>query len=70
MKKRIALVTGGTRGIGKAICIALRDAGFSVVANYACGTRWQKIHQRNRTPLINGIFRICGLPKLSAENCR
>ncbi|HEX7753465.1 MAG TPA: acetoacetyl-CoA reductase [Novosphingobium sp.] len=32
---RVAIVTGGTRGIGEAICRALRDQGFSVVANYA-----------------------------------
>jgi acetoacetyl-CoA reductase len=32
---RIALVTGGTRGIGKAICVGLKDAGYNVVANYA-----------------------------------
>ena len=32
---RIALVTGGTRGIGKAISIALKQAGHQVVANYA-----------------------------------
>jgi len=32
---RVALVTGGTRGIGEAICLALKDAGFSVVATYA-----------------------------------
>jgi acetoacetyl-CoA reductase len=32
---RIALVTGGTRGIGEAISLALKDAGFTVVANYA-----------------------------------
>jgi len=32
---RIALVTGGTRGIGEAISIALKAAGYSVVANYA-----------------------------------
>lgn len=32
---RIALVTGGTRGIGEAICVALKDAGYTVVANYA-----------------------------------
>ncbi len=32
---RTALVTGGTRGIGAAIAIALRDAGYRVAANYA-----------------------------------
>ncbi len=31
---RLALVTGGTRGIGGAISIALRDAGYRVIANY------------------------------------
>ena len=31
---RVALVTGGTRGIGEAICIALKDAGYKVAANY------------------------------------
>lgn len=32
---RVALVTGGTRGIGAAISIALKDAGYRVIANYA-----------------------------------
>jgi acetoacetyl-CoA reductase len=32
---RLAIVTGGTRGIGKAICVALKKAGYDVVANYA-----------------------------------
>jgi hypothetical protein len=32
--KRIALVTGGTRGLGKAIALALRDAGCQVAATY------------------------------------
>ena len=32
---RVALVTGGTRGIGAAICIALSAAGYRVAANYA-----------------------------------
>jgi acetoacetyl-CoA reductase len=31
---RVALVTGGTRGIGAACCKALKDAGYNVAANY------------------------------------
>jgi acetoacetyl-CoA reductase len=32
---RVAIVTGGTRGIGEAISVALRDQGMTVAANYA-----------------------------------
>jgi acetoacetyl-CoA reductase len=32
---RVAVVTGGTRGIGGAISKALKDAGYKVAANYA-----------------------------------
>ena len=32
---RVALVTGGSRGIGAAISVALKDAGYTVAANYA-----------------------------------
>ncbi|MEQ9517881.1 MAG: acetoacetyl-CoA reductase [Parvibaculum sp.] len=32
---RTVIVTGGTRGIGAAISLALRDAGYQVAANYA-----------------------------------
>ena len=32
---RTAIVTGGTRGIGAAISVGLRDAGYTVAANYA-----------------------------------
>ena len=32
---RVALVTGGTRGIGHAISVALKAAGYRVAANYA-----------------------------------
>lgn len=32
---RVALVTGGSRGIGAAISVALKNAGYKVAANYA-----------------------------------
>lgn len=32
---RVAVVTGGTRGIGAAISLALKSAGYRVAANYA-----------------------------------
>ena len=34
MGSKVAIVTGGTRGIGEAISVALKDAGYSVAANY------------------------------------
>lgn len=32
--QRVALVTGGSRGIGRAICLALSDEKFAVLVNY------------------------------------
>ncbi len=33
--KRAAIVTGGSRGIGQAVCLALAEQGVNVVVNYA-----------------------------------
>ena len=32
---RVAIITGGTRGIGEAISKALKAAGYKVAANYS-----------------------------------
>jgi 3-oxoacyl-[acyl-carrier protein] reductase len=34
MKKRYALVTGGSRGIGRAICQKLAESGYEVIINF------------------------------------
>ena len=53
MSKKVALVTGGTGGLGEAICHKLADAGYHVVAGYYSGGNhakaksWQE-EQRKR----------------------
>ncbi|MDO3385545.1 SDR family NAD(P)-dependent oxidoreductase, partial [Gilvimarinus sp. SDUM040013] len=42
MTQKIALVTGGTGGIGSAICRALADSGVKVVAGYNSGGNHEK----------------------------
>jgi acetoacetyl-CoA reductase len=49
---RVALVTGGTRGIGEAISIYLKDAGYTVVANYAGNDeKARDFHERTGIPV-------------------
>ena len=48
---RVALVTGGTRGIGAAISVALKQQGRTVVANYAGNeTAAAAFHEGDRHP--------------------
>lgn len=49
----VALVTGGTRGIGEAISLALKAAGCKVAANYAHNDEAAKeFSQRNGIPVF------------------
>ena len=51
-KKRYALVTGGSRGIGRAICIKLASMGYHVLINY--------VHNRNEVEKTLLIVREAG----------
>ena len=56
---KVALVTGGTRGIGAAISIGLKNAGYTVAANYGGNDAAAQAHsllawaQTERPGLVN-----------------
>jgi acetoacetyl-CoA reductase len=70
---RVAIVTGGTRGIGEAISIALRDAGMKVAANYAGNEeRAREFTERTGIPAYKwdvSDFQACqeGVTKVESE---
>lgn len=48
---KVALVTGGTRGIGEAIAVELKEAGYDAVVNYANNDeRARKFHEETGIP--------------------
>jgi acetoacetyl-CoA reductase len=50
---RVALVTGGTRGIGAAISVELKKAGYKVAANYGGNDEAaQKFKSENGIPVF------------------
>ena len=70
---RVAIVTGGTRGIGEAVSIALKNAGYKVAANY-CGNeeRANSFSERTGIPAYKwdvSSFEDCvaGAAKVAAE---
>jgi len=70
---RVALVTGGTRGIGAAISVALKNAGYRVVANYAGNEEKAKaFHDLTGVPVFKwdvSDYAACGegIAKVEAE---
>ena len=66
---RVALVTGGSRGIGAAISVALKAAGYTVAANYAGNDEAAAAFtSRNRHPDLQMVGR--GLRRLRRRDCR
>ena len=70
---RVAIVTGGTRGIGEAISVALKDMGMKVAANYAGNEeRARAFTERTGIPAYKwdvSDFEACqqGVAKVEAE---
>jgi acetoacetyl-CoA reductase len=70
---RVAVVTGGTRGIGEAISKALKNAGYKVAANYAGNDEAaQKFKSETGIPVFKwdvSSYQSCadGLKKVEAE---
>ncbi|MGF1594147.1 MAG: acetoacetyl-CoA reductase [Kiloniellaceae bacterium] len=71
---RVALVTGGTRGIGASISIALKDAGFKVAATYGgndeAANKFKDEHGIAVYKWDVGDFEACkaGIAKVEADN--
>jgi acetoacetyl-CoA reductase len=71
---RLALVTGGTRGIGRAISVALRKAHYRVIANYSGNDAAAKeFTAETGVPAVKfdvGDFPACeaAIKKITAEN--
>ena len=62
---KLALVTGGTRGIGEAISDVLKKNGYKVVANYGHNDERAKAFS-DRTGIPTFKFDVCDFDSVSA----
>ena len=58
MAKKVVLVTGASRGIGKAIAVKFAKKGYNVIIN--CAHREQELMQKRNRKLSGNLCRISG----------
>ncbi len=51
----VALVTGGSRGIGRGICVALAQAGFAIAVNYQGNEEAARATQESLAPSVDSL---------------
>ena len=77
LENQVAIVTGGARGIGRAIALALADEGAYVVVNYASSAqraqevdvyKRQDLHHETQN-IINGYFFFVNILKKNLNMC-
>ena len=64
--RRAALVTGGAKGIGRAVCLALAENGMNIAVNYAGSAA--AAEETAAAPLVcrpSRCKRMCAAPKLA-----
>lgn len=62
-----ALVTGGSRGIGKAICIKLADMGYNIIINYTSNDEEaKKTQEAVRAKGVEAILMKCDVSNMEA----
>ncbi len=49
---KVALVTGGSRGIGRAVCVKLAELGYFVLINYQSNKAVSPVTGKRRIPII------------------
>lgn len=61
---KYALITGGSRGIGKAICLELAEMGYNIIINYQANT--EQAQETMKLVVAKGVA--CELMKFDVSN--